>query len=48
MNKPQTEGRVNHVCTEEAGEVQQSSAIKHNEAQLLVYLKYFCLLVWLN
>ncbi len=37
MNKPQAEGRVNHVCTEE---VQHSSAIKkNNEAQLLVYLK---------
>ncbi len=29
--------------------VQHSSAIKkNNEAQLLVYLKSFCLLVWLN
>ncbi len=51
MNKPQTEGRVNHVCTEEHREkIQHSSAIKHNnnEAQLLVYLKSFLLLVWLN
>ncbi len=40
MNKPQTEGRVNHVCTEE--EVQHSSAIKlNNEAQVLVSLKSF-------
>ncbi len=39
MNKPQTEGRVNHVCTE----VQHTSAIKNNEAQLFVYLKSFLL-----
>ncbi len=39
MNKPQTEGRVNHVCTEE----EHSSAI-NNEAQLLVYLKS-CLII---
>ncbi len=37
MNKPQTEGRVNHVCTEE---VQLFSNKKQkNEALLLVYLK---------
>ncbi len=43
MNKPQTEGRVNHVCTEEHRKI-HSSAIKHNEAQLLVYLKSFFLI----
>ncbi len=42
MNKPQTEGRVNHVCTEE---VQLFSNKKQkNEALLLVYLKYFLLI----
>ncbi len=46
MNKPQTEGRVNHVCTEEHRRSSHSSAIKHNnnEAQLLVYLKSFLLI----
>ncbi len=42
MNKPQTEGRVNHVCTEEHRRrftLQQLK--KNNEAQLLVYVKSF-------
>ncbi len=42
MNKPQTEGRVNHVCTVECR--RRSSTLfsnkkkLNNEAQLLVYL----------
>ncbi len=43
MNKPQTEGRVNHVCTEEHR--RRSSTLfsnkKNIEAQLIVYLKSF-------
>ncbi len=45
MNKPQAEGKVNHVCTEEH---RRSSTLfsnkKNNEAQLLVYLKSFLLI----
>ncbi len=41
MNKPQAEGRVNHVCT--AKRRKEGSTLfsnkKNNEAQLLVYLK---------
>ncbi len=45
MNKPQTEGRVNHVCRGEHRRRFNSSAIiKNNEAQLLVYLKSFLLI----
>ncbi len=45
MNKPQTEGRVNHVCTEERRRRFNNSAIKNNnEAQLLVYLKSFLII----
>ncbi len=43
MNKPQTEGRVNHVCTEEHRRSSTLSTI-NNEAQLLVYLKSFLLI----
>ncbi len=39
MNKPQTEGRVNHVCTEEHRRSSTLFSNKNNEAQLLVYLK---------
>ncbi len=36
MNKPQTEGRVNHVCTEEhREEVQHSSAIKQQRSTII-------------
>ncbi len=46
MNKPQAEGRVNHVCTVERR--RRSSTLfsnkKNNEAQLLVYLKSFLLI----
>ncbi len=46
MNKPQAEGRVNHVCTVERW--RRSSTLfsnkKNNEAQLLVYLKSFLLI----
>ncbi len=45
MNKPQSEGRVNHVCTVER---RRSSTLfsnkKNNEAQLFVYLKSFLLI----
>ncbi len=41
MNKPQTEGRVNHVCSRTQEKIQHSSAIKNHESQLLVYLKSF-------
>ncbi len=46
MNKPQTEGRVNRVCTVERmrrwfNTLQQEK--QNNEAQLLVYLKSFLL-----
>ncbi len=48
MNKPQTEGKVNSRLYSRTQEkkVQHSSAIKNinNEAQLLVYLKYFLLI----
>jgi len=36
MNKPQAEGRVNHVCTVEK--------FQHSSAQLLVYIKSFLLI----
>ncbi len=39
MNKPQAEGRVNHVCTEEHRRRSTLFSNKNNEAQLLVYLK---------
>ncbi len=47
MNKPQAEGRVNHVCTIECR--RRSSTLfsnkkLNNEAQLLVYLKSFLLI----
>ncbi len=47
MNKPQAEGRVNHVCKVERR--RRSSTLfsnknKNNEAQLLVYLKSFLLI----
>ncbi len=35
MNKPQAEGRVNHICTEE---VQHSSAIKKQQRSTIVSL----------
>ncbi len=43
MNKPQPEGKVNSRLYNRMQEkkVQHSSAIKNNEAQLLVYLKSF-------
>ncbi len=44
MNKPQTEGRVNHVCTEE----HRSSTLFSNQAQLLVYLKYFLIIIMIE
>ncbi len=46
MNKPQTEGRVNHVCTEEhrRSSTLFSNKTQNNEAQLLVYLKS-CLII---
>ncbi len=45
MNKPQTEGRVNSRLYRRTQEkIQHSSAIKNNEAQLLVYLKSFLLI----
>ncbi len=46
MNKPQTEGRVNHICTEEHRRRRFNTLqlLKNNEAQLLVYLKSFLLI----
>ncbi len=44
MNKPQAEGRVNHVCTVEEGSTLFTNK-KNNEAQLLVYLKSFLLFI---
>ncbi len=46
MNKPQTEGRVNSRLYRRTQEkkIQHSSAIKNNQAQLLVYLKSFLLI----
>ncbi len=47
MNKPQAEGRVNHVCTEECRRISStlfSNKKQNNEAQLLVYLKSFLLI----
>ncbi len=45
MNKPQAEGKVNHICTVER---RRSSTLfsnkKNNEAQWLVYLKSFLLI----
>ncbi len=35
MNKPQTEGRVNHVCTEE----HRRSSTLFSDKTILVYLK---------
>ncbi len=51
MNKPQTEGRVNHVCTEEhrRSSTLFSNKKQNNEAQLLVYLKSFLLMLnWIK
>ncbi len=45
MNKPQTEGRVNHVCTEEH---RRSSTLFRNKTQLLVYLKSFFLIIMIE
>ncbi len=46
MNKPQAEGRVNHVCTEEHrrrfNTLQEYK--QNNEAQVLVYLKSFLII----
>ncbi len=45
MNKPQAEGRVNHVCTvEKEGSTLFSNTKLNNEGQLLVYLKSFLLI----
>ncbi len=46
MNKPQAEGRVNHVCTVERRRRSSTLFSKRNysEAQLLVYLKSFLLI----
>ncbi len=46
MNKPQAEGRVHSGLYSRTQEkkVQHSSAIKNNEAHLLVYLKSFLLI----
>ncbi len=47
MNKPQAEGRVNHVCTEEhrrRSSTLFSNKNNNNEAQLLVYRKSFLLI----
>ncbi len=41
MNKPQTEGRVNHVCTEEH---RRRSTLFSNKKTMLVYLKSFLLI----
>ncbi len=46
LNKPQAEGRVNHVCTVERRRTLFSN--KNNEAQLLVYLKSFISMVELD
>ncbi len=45
MNKPQAEGKVKSRLYSRTQEkkVQHSSAMKNNEGQLLVYLKYFLL-----
>ncbi len=42
MNKPQAEGRVNHICPGECSTLFSNK--KNNEAQLLVYLKSFLLI----
>ncbi len=48
MNKPQAEGRVNHVSVQyiagEEGSTLFSNKKQNNEAQLLVYLKSFLLI----
>ncbi len=45
MNKPQTEERVNHICTAECRKRRFNTLQKkNNEAQLLVYLKSFLLI----
>ncbi len=41
MNKPQAEGRVNHVCTVEC---RRSSTLFSNKKTMLVYLKSFLLI----
>ncbi len=40
MNKPQAEGRVNHICTVEQEKIQQSSAIK-KQSSTIVNVKSF-------
>ncbi len=44
MNKPQAEGRVNHVYTVECRRRSTLQQYKINKAQLLVYLKSFLLI----
>ncbi len=48
MNKPQAEGRVNHISVQyiagEEGSTLFSNKKLNNEAQLLVYLKSFLLI----
>ncbi len=46
MNKPQAEGKVNSrlYSRTQKEKIQHSSAIKNNEAQLLVYLNTFLLI----
>ncbi len=41
MNKPQAEGRVNHVCTEEHRRSTLFSNKKQQRRTMLVYLKSF-------
>ncbi len=47
MNKPQAEGKGNHVCTVERRRISStpfSNKKQNNEVQLLVYLKSFLLI----
>ncbi len=54
INKPQAEGRVNHVCRTQEKKVQQSSAIKKtmkhncwmNEWMMHLYSDLFCIAVY--
>ncbi len=50
MNKPQAEGKVNHVCTVERKRISSTlfSNKKKNKAQFLVYLKSFLLVIELD
>ncbi len=47
MNKPQAEGRVNHVCTVEHEKIQHSSAIKKQSSTISNVKSFLLMLNWI-